>query len=374
MKEPLKIAQVVGKWVGGGVEAVIMNYYKNIDRSKIQFDFICDSDSTCIPYDEIKALGGKVIIIPPYQKIFRYHKELKKVLKSGNYKIVHSHINTLSVFSLFAAKRAGVPIRIAHSHSTTNNKELLRNLLKIILRPLSKIFATNYMCCSEYSGRWQFGNKLYNQRKVYLMKNAIDVQAFNYKKDIREKIRREINISKDTFVIGHVGRFVETKNHEFLIEVFNEVHKKNKDSVLVLVGSGPLFELIKKKVYDLQLDSNVVFLGQRDDIYNIYQIFDMFVLPSLYEGLGMVLIEAQASGLKCVCSSNVPNEAKITDNLKFLNLEEGHKVWVDYILNSGSYERNQHLEELRENGFNIEVEVKKLEQYYFNCEEIYEKQ
>ena len=127
--QPIRVAQIIGKWVGGGVESVVMNYYRNIDRSKVQFDFICDEDSTNIPYDEIEKLGGKVILIPPYQKIFKYHKELKNILKKGNYKIVHSHINTLSVFSLFASKKAGVPIRIAHSHSTTNKKEKKKNLL-----------------------------------------------------------------------------------------------------------------------------------------------------------------------------------------------------------------------------------------------------
>jgi len=123
---PIRVAQIIGKWLGGGVESVVMNYYRHIDRSKIQFDFICDEDSTNIPYDEINSLGGKVILIPPYQKVIKYHNELKKVLKDGNYKIVHSHINTLSVFSLWAAKSAGVPVRIAHSHSTTNKKEKKR--------------------------------------------------------------------------------------------------------------------------------------------------------------------------------------------------------------------------------------------------------
>ena len=154
-QEPIRIAQIIGKWVGGGVEAVVMNYYRQIDKNKIQFDFICDADSTNIPYEEIESFGGKIILIPPYQKVLAYHKELKKVLKKGNYKIVHSHINTLSVFSLFAAKCAGVPIRIAHSHSTTNPKEKKRNLMKQVLRPFSKIFATHYMCCSELAGRWQ---------------------------------------------------------------------------------------------------------------------------------------------------------------------------------------------------------------------------
>ena len=180
MNKTIRIAQVIGKWLGGGVEAVVMNYYRHIDRNKIQFDFICDSDSTNIPYEEIEKLGGKVILVPPYQKVFAYHKELKKIFKENNYKIVHSHINTLSVFPLYAAKCAGVPIRIAHSHSTTNKKEWKKNFIKQILRPFSKIFATHYFACSEYAGRWLFGNKEYDKGKVFLLNNAIDVNRFKY--------------------------------------------------------------------------------------------------------------------------------------------------------------------------------------------------
>ena len=161
-REPIRIAQIIGKWVGGGVEAVVMNYYRHIDKSKIQFDFICDDDSTNIPYEEIESLGGRVILIPPYQKVFKYHKELKKVLKENNYKIVHSHINTLSVFSLWAAKSAKVPVRIAHNHATSSKKEWKRNLIKNILKKFSKLFATHYMCCSEIAGRWLFGDKEYD--------------------------------------------------------------------------------------------------------------------------------------------------------------------------------------------------------------------
>ena len=184
-KAPIRIAHVIGKWVGGGVEAVVMNYYRNIDKSMIQFDFICDNDSTNIPYEEIESLGGKVILVPPYQKVFEYQKVLQKILKENNYKIIHSHINTLSVFPLYAAKKVGVPVRIAHSHSTTNKKEWKKNLLKQVLRPFSKVFATDYMCCSELAGRWLFGNKEYDKGNVYLLNNAIDLDKFKYNKRIR---------------------------------------------------------------------------------------------------------------------------------------------------------------------------------------------
>lgn len=363
--EPIRVAHIIGKWVGGGVEAVVMNYYRNIDKTKIQFDFICDSDSTNIPYDEIKKMGGKVILVPPYQKILKYHKKLKEVLKEGNYKIVHSHINTLSVFSLFAAKCAGIPVRIAHSHSTTNKKEWKKNLLKMVLRPLTVLFATNYMACTEHAGRWMFGNKKYNKNEIYILNNAIDLEKFKYNEQIRLDKRKELDLSEDTFVIGHVGRFVEQKNHSFLIDVFNEVHKKNAKSVLMLIGQGPLVSEIKDKVKKLHLEDNVLFLGQREDTNELYQVMDLFFFPSLYEGLGIVMIEAQCAGLPCVASTEVPKIAQISKNVVFIDLKKNVKEWLKYC----KYKNNdrKHLSKLiEESEYNIINEVTKLEDYYLN--------
>ena len=332
-KEPIRIAQIIGKWVGGGVEAVVMNYYRNIDHEKIQFDFICDSDSTNIPYDEIEKLGGKVILIPPYQKVFKYQKELRRVLKEGNYKIVHSHINTLSVFPLYAAKKVGIPVRIAHSHSTTNKREWKKNMLKQVLRPFSKIYATDYMCCSELAGRWLFGDKEYDKGNVYLLNNAIDLEKYKYDEKIRKEKRKELNINDDTIVIGHIGRFVEQKNHKFLIDIFNEINKKEKNSILLLAGQGPLMEEIKKKVKELNLENNVMFLGQRNDANELYQAFDVFLLPSLYEGLPVVGVEAQASGVLCLFSNDMTKETKVLDSTIFIGLEKSSNEWANTLLN-----------------------------------------
>lgn len=364
-KEPIRIAQIIGKWVGGGVESVVMNYYRNIDHEKIQFDFICDSDSTNIPYDEIEKLGGKVILIPPYQKVFKYQKELRKVLRNGNYKIIHSHINTLSVFPLYAAKKVGIPVRIAHSHSTTNKREWKKNMLKQILRPFSKTFATDYMCCSELAGRWQFGNKEFDKGNVYLLNNAIDLEKFKYDEIKRKQKRRELSIKNDTLVIGHIGRFVPVKNHSFLIDIFNEIHKKEKNSILLLAGQGPLMEETKKKVKELNLENNVMFLGQRNDANELYQAFDALLLPSLYEGLGMVLIEAQCAGLPSFASTEVPKIAKVSDVLDFIDLTTPKEIWVDIILQSiNNYKRNNRLKDCQKFGYDINKEVKKLENKY----------
>lgn len=371
MKEPILVAQVIGKWVGGGVEAVIMNYYKNMDKSKIQFDFICDEDSTSIPYDEIEKMGGRVILIPPYQKVFKYQKELIRIFSENKYKIVHSNINTLSFFSLRAAKKAGVPIRIAHSHSTTNKKELKKNILKQLLRPLSKIYATDYFACSKYAGKWLFGKKMVRDNKVTIVNNAIDVETFKYNNELRRTKRKELGIDDDTIIVGHIGRFVRQKNHDFLIDIFKEIHNIRPNSRLLLIGKGPEEKEIKRKVNGLNLEKEVEFLGQRDDVSELYQAFDVFLLPSLYEGLPVVGIEAQASGVLCVFSSKITEEVKNVDSTIFMSLDKKAIDWADNILKEyDQFERKDVSKEIANNGFDIREEYKKLTKKY---EELVEK-
>lgn len=361
-EEPIRVAQVVGKWVGGGVESVLMNYCTHINDKEVQFDFICDEDSTDIPYDKIESIGGRVILVPPYQNVFEYQKELTKVFTEEKYEIVHSHINALSVFPLYAAKKANVPVRIAHSHSTSSKKEWKRNLVKNMLRPFSKVFATDYMCCSEHAGRWLFGDKKYDEGNVYLLNNAIDVDYFKYNEEVRKNKREELNIPDDIKVIGHVGRFVSQKNHEFLIDIFNEVHKKDKKTILVLIGQGPLMGDIKKKVNELGISDCVKFLGQRKDINELYQALDLFLFPSIYEGLGMVLVEAQGSGLPCIASTEVPTYAKVSDLVDFLDLDLGEKVWSKKVLEilNNSKARSVRKENFEDRGYDINLESMKL--------------
>lgn len=360
-----RVAHIIGKWLGGGVEMVVMNYYRNIDKTKVQFDFICDEDSINIPREEIESLGGKVILIPPYQNLLKYRKELYKVLTENSYKIVHSHINTLSVFPLQIAKKANVPIRIAHSHSTSSIKEWKKNIIKQILRPFSRVYANHYMCCSECAGRWLFGNREYDKGNVHLLYNAINIDKFKFNENIRNEIRKELNISEDTLVIGHVGRFALQKNHSFLIDVFNEVHKKRSDAILLLVGQGALQKEIENKVQKLGLSENVKFLGQRDDVYNLYQAFDVFTLPSLYEGISIVGIEAQCAGLISIFADNITREVKLLETSKFIPIND-YKLWAENIINIKKYKRENYDELVRSKNFDIKEEAKKLEQIYIN--------
>ena len=364
--EPIRIAQIIGKWLGGGVESVVMNYYRNIDRNKIQFDFICDEDSTDIPYEEIEALGGRIILIPPYQKVFKYHKELKRVLKEGNYKIVHSHINTLSVFSLCAAKSAKVPVRIAHNHATSNKKEWKRNLIKYILKHFSKVFATDYFSCSILAGKWLFGKNIIHNSKFYLMYNAIDIDKFKFNNEIRKKLRKKYRIQENIFVIGQIGRFVPTKNQMFTIELFKKYHDIDNDSKLIFVGQGPDLAKIIEKCKSLDIIDNVLFLGQKNNINEIYQMLDVLILPSLYEGLGMVLIEAQCSNLNCICSKFVSSEAKLIPQVNYLGLDESLSKWCESLkFAKKNNNRKDNGNVLCDYNYNIYNEAKKLEKEYF---------
>lgn len=361
----IRIGFYIGKFYSGGVEQCAMNYYRNIDKSKIQFDFICDSDSTNIPYDEIEVLGGRCIIVPPYQNIFKFQKVFEKICRENKYKIVHSNVNSLSILPLKAAKKAGVPIRIAHSHSTSNKKEWKKTLIKESLKPFSKKYSTNYFACTEFAGRWLFGDKTYNEGNVTLINNAIELNSFDYNEEVRKEKRNEFNINDNTLVVGHVGRFVVQKNHSFLIDIFNEIHKKNQNSVLILIGEGPLEEKIKEKVKKIGLQGCVEFLGKRNDVNKYYQAMDIFLFPSLYEGLGMCLIEAQVSGLRCITSTEVPKVVKITKYIEFLNLKNKAGIWANECLKEmKELERKSQMEVISKNGYDIKKEAKKLENIY----------
>lgn len=364
-EETIRVAQVIGKMAGGGVESFIMNYYRNIDKSKIQFDFIIDSDSTVVPRKEIENMGGRIIEVPPYQQIFKYIKTLKKIFKDNDYKIVHSHLNSLSVFPLYCAKRVKVPIRIAHSHSTTNKKEWKKDLLKNVLKRFSKLYANQYFACSEHAAKWLFGKRTFSKGKITIIHNAIDVEKFKYNEKTRKEIRERLNI-ENKLVIGNVGRFMKQKNHDLLIDIFNEIHKYNKDTVLLLIGEGPLENEIKQKVNELGLEKCVCFLGVINNVNEYMQAMDVFLFPSLYEGLGMVLVEAQTAGLKCITSTEVPREVKLTELVEFIPLREPIELWKNSVLENIDTNRETKVtSSIRNKNYDIKTESRKIVEKYF---------
>lgn len=328
MANPIRVAQIVGKMNGGGVEAVVMNYYRHIDKNKVQFDFLIDSDSTLVPREEIESLGGRVFEIPPYQHIVEYQRELQRLFKQEGWKIVHSHINALSVFPLRAAKKAGVPVRIAHSHSTSGKGEYAKNALKAVLKTQSNRYPTHRFACSRYAGKWLFGK----DAVFTVVNNSIEIGELLPNDEKRKAIRYKLGVAENDVLIGHIGRFVKQKNHEFLLSVFKEILARNSHAVLLLVGDGPLLSHVKHMASMLGVLDSVRFLGMRSDVSDLYQSFDLFCLPSQYEGLPVVGVECQASGTPILTSDAVTHEVAITSLTEFESLSSPAGDWADHLL------------------------------------------
>ena len=362
---PIRVLQIIGNVCGGGVESVILNYYRNIDRTKIQFDFVVDGQGLENFDLEVKKMGGKIYHITPYQKnIFKYMYQIFTIVKNNKYLIVHSNMNTLSFFSLMPAFLAGAKIRILHNHSTAVKSEILRSFLKYILRPFAPVFANRFLACSRVAGEWMYGKKKMRNNEIKILNNAIDLNRYAFNPEMRTKYRKELGINSDTFVIGHVGRFMYQKNHDFIIDVFNELLKKKPNSKLLLIGDGPLQNKIKNKVNTLNLNQNVIFLGLRSDVSLLYSLMDVFVLPSWYEGLPVVSVEAQANGLPCVFSTNVTMESKLTPYVDFIDLNDSNDVWCDKIISYENIRNNNALPELRDAGFDISNMSLKVGNWY----------
>ena len=362
--ESIRVLQIIGNVCRGGVEAVVMNYYRHIDRNRIQFDFVIDDDSNPLLDDEITSLGGRVYKVEPYSKnIFKQIYQVRQIVKENGYEIVHSHMNTLSVFSLFAAWLGGAHTRIVHNHSTATDGEVFRTAIKYILRPFAKLFANQYAACSMLAAQWMFGD-LAKKQKVTVFNNAIDLDMFSYDVESRNRYRAEFGIGEDAFVIGHIGRFVYQKNHDFLIDVMAEVAKKKENSILLLIGDGPLDGAAFDKVQKMGLADRVEFLGLREDVAKLYNSMDVFVLPSWYEGLPVVAVEAQANGLQCLVSDRISAECQLTSGLSFMQLEQSAEAWAGKILQLPQGRDTNVKGELRESGFDIRRESKKLQDFY----------
>lgn len=353
MSRQIKIAQVMGRMNGGGVETIIMDYFRHMDRNKIHFDFIVCSDSTMTPYDEIAELGGHVIMVPPYGSVLKYIAALRKAFKQDNYDIVHVNMNILSIFALYAAMRENVPVRITHCHSAFSMAEGPKTALKFMLRPFSKLFATDYFSCGHMAGEWQFGHRAMEKGIVHIIPNGIDTAAFRFDPAVRQSVRETLGINEGTFVLGHVGRFVEQKNHMFLLNIFQKVTEHEPDSILLLVGEGRLMEDVKAKAAELHISENVRFLGQRSDVSALYQAMDVFVLPSIYEGFPIVSVEAQAAGLPCFFSDVMEEEIIFSDKAVRIKINETADTWSYNILSARRYERYSNADQISNKGYDI---------------------
>lgn len=358
----IRVLHVVNDMHRAGLETMLMNYYRNIDRTKIQFDFLTHRPQKSDYDDEIIAMGGKVYYAPRlyphnYPAYFKYMEKFFE--EHPEYQIVHSHIDSMSYLPLRAAKKAGIPVRIAHSHNTSIDKDF-KYILKQFFRSRITSVASHYCACGKEAGEFLFKGK-----DVTVIPNAIEVDRFLFNREMRKNKREELGL-KDEFVLGHVGRLSYQKNHKFLIEIFSEVHKKNKNTVLLLIGVGEKEQEIKEQIRTLGLDNAVRFLGSRSDVNELYQAMDVFVMPSFFEGIPVTGVEAQFAELPCIFSTKVPEEVCFTDKCQFLELEESIERWAQVILSIDSNVRVEENITAENSLYNIKNAKSILLEYYNN--------
>lgn len=340
-----------------GITSVIFNYSSHLSLNKIQLEFVVYENTSSEIKNRFKKIG-KIHILPHRKKYFcRYIKGLQTLLKQ-NYDVIHIHGNSGTMAAeVLCAKLSGISKILIHSHNTACSHKILHTFLK---RPMMQL-ATDYIACSDKAGKWLFGNKKYT-----VLNNAINIDAFMYNEKVRNQVRNELGLD-DEFLIGHIGHFTEQKNHTFLIDIFSEYQKLDSTAKLLLVSDGPGFDKIKCKVNALRLSESVIFAGRRNDPQRLYQAMDLFILPSLWEGLPVVALEAQASALPVLLSDVITSEAKCTSRTFYVSLSSGAKTWADkiYTLKNRNYKRTMDVEqEIRSHGFDIKYEAKTLESIY----------
>ena len=352
----------------GGVESVIMNFYRHIDKSKVEFVFLHTYNEIAYE-DEIKQNGDTILKITPRRENYlKYTEELENIFSNNAYDCVWANCCSLSNIDVLKfAKKYGVKKRIIHAHNSKNMGSKITYALHLFNKLLIGKVATHFWSCSKVASEYFYNKTLLSSKNYKIINNAIDTTKFKFSEKERRNLRKELNINKEDFVVGHVGRFHEQKNHEFLIDVFNEILKQNKTSKLVLVGIGEKQELIQQKVKELNIENNVLFLGSRNDIPKLLSVMDIFLFPSLFEGLSVSLVEAQASGLTIFTSTNVISDTKLTDNYYSLSLNDDALSWANFIIKTynSNIVREQGCKDVAQKGFDIKLESEQLlEEFY----------
>lgn len=331
-----RVLHIVSAMNRGGAETLLMNVHRNLDRSRIQFDYVSHLFEKCDYDDEITFLGGTIFRIPSLGQLgpFGYIKELKKILATTNYAAVHVHTDYQSGFAALAAKNAGIKKRICHSHSNNWGKGdgIKEKITLKALRAIIKYAATDFCACSTDAGRFLFGESWINMSRARILKNGIDVNQFTRYTDTGYSVKQELNIGSETKIIGHIGSFSQSKNHQFLLQVINKMLGEGKDVTAVLVGDGPLRLGMEEEAKRLGIYNHIRFLGVREDIPRLMRAFDVFVFPSIFEGFGIVTLEAQGSGTPCIAADAVPKATDLGLGLmSFLSLDEPLEAWTKEI-------------------------------------------
>lgn len=362
----IRVLHSVSNMDRAGIETMLMNYYRNIDRSKVQFDFLCNKKKPGAYDDEIRAMGGRIFHTPGLNpaKYLEYLRFMRNLFQEyPEYKIVEAHNGALGVYALHAAKVNHIPVRIFHAHGASITKDW-KLPIKLVCKAFLPSNMNHHFSCGIAAARCYFGDKVVEENDYELIPNAIDVERFVFNQEIRNKIRRE-NGLENKHVIGHVGRFMHQKNHSFLLDTFAEALKLDSQAHLVLLGDGELIGTIKDKTEKLGIKEHVSFVGNVGNANEWYQAFDCFILPSIWEGLPVVGVEAQAADLPCIFSENVTREIGLSDKVKFISLDESALTWAQEICDSLKQSvRSDKTKLITENHYNIEIEVKKLQDKY----------
>lgn len=369
--EPIRVLQIVGRMDRGGIETMIMNLYRNIDRNKVQFDFLAHYGREAAYNDEIRAMGGRIYEMPAlkneshvyYWRLFQYISALKKFFKEHKeYKIIHGHMtNTASIYMPIARKN-GVTCRIAHSHNTHGKAGMLGYVTNLLQKPIYKN-ATDWFACSKAAAYWFYPKADVDAGKVTILANAVDAEKFRFSPEVRKRMRNELGVDGKA-VVGCVARFRPEKNHVFLIDVLREILKEEPNAVLLLAGEGPAEDEVRQKAISMGLKDKVLFLGMRTDIPNVLQAMDAFTLASLWEGLPVTGIEAQAAGLYCVVSDGVTEEMNAIDMVQYIPLSASKEVWAGALLAAAKKERRDTYEKLKKSGYDIHTTAPWLQQFY----------
>lgn len=372
MNKPVRVLMLFTNMNRGGAESMVMSYYRNIDRTKVQFDFLVHRRERGAYEDEIEQLGGRIYRLIPFHPFTfgRYKKLVSKFFdEHPEYLIIHGHCSELGYFVYKEASRRDIPHIIAHAHNAHALFDLkwpFRTWFKHRMRK----YLTHEFTCGKEAAVWLFGKQLAQQ--AVLQRNAINTQLFRYNEENRTRIRKEFHISDDTLLIGHVGRFERQKNHSFLIVIFEKILNYNPKAKLMLVGgTGNLEGAVRSIVKDKGLEDKVIFAGSRSDVPQILSAMDVFLFPSFMEGMSLSMLEAQSSGLPCLVSDSIPKEISITDLVNYYSLSKSADDWAKVLLvmKSDKDKRQDYYLKVAEAGYDIKKNVEWLQNYYLSLVE-----
>lgn len=327
----IKVAISLNKCDSGGQKSLVMAYLRNFDRSRVQFDLIVDADSNSIPYEEVEKLGGRVFVIPPYQKIFKHLSALKRIFSDNDYDVLYAVNNTMNIFPLYVAKKKGIKVRVSESLTMASHQELLKTVLKTVLRFFSHCWCNYYMANGRDCGIYQFGKKAMEQGKVAIFLSPVDAKANTFNPELRAITRKKYGW-ENKIVYGFIARFEKQKNPLFLIDIMYFISRKQENAHFVIIGAGSLEKKMKERINEYEMGNCLSWLGRREDIKQFYNAFDAFLLPSLYEGLPMVGVESQATGLPVFFSENITKEAGIAELGHYISLKKPADEWADVII------------------------------------------